>query len=549
MRKSGSMSMLDRLPPRAALAVAALVALWPAPACRPTPSGGALAELTAAPTEGRNLVVVLSDTHRFDYVTGFPGTVGDPTPNVARLLAEGVAFDNALTPVPISAPAYATLMTGLPPTAHGLLNNQQHLGPAPPLLQEALRAAGYRTAAVVSNAFCTAAHGFGRGFDHYWDQVEGRGKEGEIVTSEAIAWLEANAGAGPFFLFLAYMDAHTPYISPAVPPSLRVEVNGAWLRDERAENAHVVQRYPVTLQPGRTTITLTFLDSDGPATPADGPSPLHVKGLRLASGRPLERTAGVVEVEGTGFERLANRAELAVDLPGREPVVDELVFRCHRAYRPERIPSFYEAGVRSFDAAFGRLRDHLVDAALWDDAVVVFVSDHGEMLGEHGAWGHVEHLWQESLRVPLVVKAPGVAGGRWDSTRLGLADLHDLLLDLALGPDPARAAAAASRRERTFVAATYPPEGGRFQVAALAGGLKVVVDETGAERAFDLEADPAELHDLLPLAADDPELAELLAAARSELRAAAAAETLDLDSLTPDERDRLRALGYLDDGS
>jgi len=541
--------IFDRLWRPAVVSVLVGIIVSTVAGCPSAPPPDRLGELGASSAAGSNLIVVLSDTHRLDHVTGFASGISDPTPNVARLMADGIAFSNALTPVPISAPAYATLMTGRSPIVHGLLNNNQHLGSELPLLQEELERAGYRTAAVVSNPFCSAAFGFDRGFGFFWDQVEGHGKEGEVVTREAISWLKANGDDRPFFLFLAYMDAHSPYISAAVPPSLRVTVNGVWLRDERAENTHVVQRYPVDLRPGRNRITLSFIDLGEPATPPEAPSPLHLTGLHLASGRKLERVSGVAEVEGTSFERLANRAELVVDLPDRKPTTDELVFRCHRRYRPEQVPALYEAGVRSFDTSFGHLLDHLRETGLYDDAIVVFVADHGEMLGEHDAWGHVEHLDQPTLRIPLVVKAPGVPGGRIDTTPLGLSDLHDLLLDLTLGPDPTRSEARKARRNAPFLAATYPPEGGSLQVAAIENGLKVLIDAAGATHAFNVIDDPDETADLLPARSDDPDIADLLGAASAELAAAAAVEHLELESLTADELDRLRALGYLEDPS
>ena len=514
--------------------------------CAPVPPPTGTTRLVSPESRGRNIILVLSDTHRLDFTSGFSPKIDGPTPHVASLVRNGVAFDNAWTPVPISAPAYATLMTGLLPIDHGLVNNQQKLSPAHPLLQEELREAGYRTAAIVSNLYCSSGHGFARGFDHFWDEVEGRGKEGGIVTSEAIEWLESLTDDEPFFLFVAYMDAHVPYISNTMSPSLRIQVNGARVRDTVAENSHIEQRFPISLQPGRNTITLSFLDLDGPALPADAPSPLHITGLRLASGRVLERSTGVVEVEGTRYERLANRAELVID--NREPTTidEELVFRCFRKYRPERIPAFYEAGVRSFDRSFGRLMSHLMHKDLFDDAIIIFVSDHGEMLGEHDAWGHVGHLYEESLRIPLIIKAPGLQGGVREPTRFGLRNLHDLILTMACGPDDGRDRAMEARSQAPFVAVTFPPEAPSLQVAVIRDRLKVILEAGGGHRVFDIETDPEECTDIAGFLPDDPEIQALLAIARTELAAAATAESLDLGALSPDERDRLMALGYLD---
>jgi hypothetical protein len=496
-----------------------------------------------------DIVLILSDTHRLDHLSGFAPGAKELTPNIATLMRDGVTFTEAYSPVPISAPAYASLLTGLRPVEHGLLNNQQHLGPDFRLLQESLQDLGYRTAAVIGNPFCSSAHGFGRGFDSYWDQVDGHGKEGEIITGEAIRWLDSSPGDTPFFLFAAYMDAHTPYIAEEIPPSLRIEFNGKWLRDERAENAHIEQRYDLVLQPGENQVTLSFLDAGIPALPPDAGSPLHFKDLRMASGLPLERTQSIIPIEGTPYERINNRAMLTVTNGQDHPVTDELVFRCFRKYRPEVIPSYYKAGIQSFDQSAGRLIDHLRDRGLYDRAVIIFVSDHGEMLGEHQAWGHVPHLFQETIRVPLVIKAPGLDAGIANSTPLDLTDLHGLVLDLATGDRAGFDGVLDSAGRATLLGATYPPEAGTLQASAIRANLKVILTIDGEIKAFDLETDPHEEHDIYPQMNLDPRIEALVESARDELTAAAGTETLDLEALSEEERDRLRALGYLDSGS
>jgi len=518
----------------------------------PAPAGDDPMPLPAElDTRSRNVVVVLSDTHRADHALPGEGA-GRPAPNVGLLARDGAVFTAARTPVPISAPAYATLFTGVPPSRHGLLNNQQQLGPELPVLAERLGQAGYRTAAVVSNPFCSAGHGFGRGFDHFWDGVEEHGKEGELVTGEAIRWLESRDAGQPFFLFVAYMDAHTPYVAEGIPPSLLVAVDGEPRRILRAENAHLLQRLPLRLAPGRHRVTLTFLEeTDGgelhPAEPADGWSPLHVTELGVSEPVALRAASGVREAaEDPSFRQLGNRAVLELTNPTAAPVDAELRFRCYRRYGPENVPGFYRAGVRSFDHHFGRLLAHLQERGLYDDAVVVFLSDHGEMLGEDGAWGHVPHLRDETLRIPLVVKAPGLPAGASIDRPIELGDLHHLLLALATGELPEGAADRFpfTPEPEQLLAATYPPEGGVLQVVVRRGDLELRLDGEGHATLHDVTgADPE--RDLLPDRRNDPGVRRMLAAAREEMRRVAELETLDPGSLTEEERGRLRALGYL----
>ena len=117
---------------------------------------------------------------------------------------------------------------------------------------------------------------------------------------------------------------------------------------------------------------------------------------------------------------------------------------------------------------------------------------------------------------------------------------------MTCGPEDKRDRAMAARRRAPFVAATYPPEAPDLQVAVVQDRLKIVVDATGGLGVFDLETDPEETTDISDRLSTDPLMGALLATARSELAAAAEAESLDLAALSPEAKDRLRALGYLD---
>ena len=523
--------------------VAVCLVLWILPACRErTPRA-------TPPRAGRNIIVVLSDTHRLDFVSGFNFSVDAPTPNVARLVKDGLSFSRAYTAIPISAPSYASILSGLPPGRHGLLNNGQKLSGELSLLPELLHELGYRTAGIVSNPFCSASYGFDRGFDTFWDGVEGIGKEGEIVTSEAIDWLrknDAEPDRRPFFLFLAYMDAHVPYIVQGMPPSLRMAVNGKRVRDGVAENSHIVQHWPVQLQPGPNTIELSFLEDSRPVEATDDWSPLYLKDLRLSGTQQPDQLLGFHREKEGSFQRMANRARLLVSNSKNCPVEEELIFRCFRQYRQENIPSFYETGVRSFDRNFGALLDVLQDMGLYRETIILFLSDHGEMLGEHGQWGHVGHMWQESLRVPLIIKAPGVREGGVISRPVSLSQLRDLMIGLAdSGKLEIEGKGRTSRVGRLF-AATFPPEAPQLQIAVIGERYKVILPEQGPCRGFDLEGDVHEKTNLCGSGEMAPELSTLISAGRRMLERLKSSRQLDLNNLSLEERDSLRALGYLD---
>ncbi len=171
------------------------------------------------PEEARiptNVLLITVDTLRPDALGWVAGK--NTTPAIDALAAEGFRFPAASSPVPITQPAHASLLTGLLPRRHGVRDNGQVLGPGPATLGERLGGAGYATAAVVSGYPLAAEFGLDRGFDHYDDQLTaGEGGRYERpaaeTTAAALAWLAAVAE--PWFLWVHYYDPHDPYAPPA----------------------------------------------------------------------------------------------------------------------------------------------------------------------------------------------------------------------------------------------------------------------------------------------------------------------------------------------
>lgn len=169
----------------------------------------------ARPETAPNLLLITVDTLRPDALGWIGG--GSHTPVIDRLAAEGFAFSAAVSPVPLTLPAHATMFSGLDPVRHGVHDNHQVLGVEPVLLAERLRQAGYETAAFVSGYPLTAGFGLARGFDHYDDRLttgDGAWLErpaGE-TTAAAVDWL-ATAGE-PWLVWVHYYDAHLPYEPP-----------------------------------------------------------------------------------------------------------------------------------------------------------------------------------------------------------------------------------------------------------------------------------------------------------------------------------------------
>jgi arylsulfatase A-like enzyme/tetratricopeptide (TPR) repeat protein len=212
----------------------------------------------------------------------------------------------------------------------------------------------------------------------------------------------------------------------------------------------------------------------------------------------------------------------------------------------------YAGEVAFMDAAIGRLLDALDARGLAAETLVVAVADHGEGLGEHGEPTHGYFLYDSTLRVPLVLAGPGVPPGLVVSGSVTLADLAPTLLD-ALGLDPGGGGRSFwSELLRGRVASRpalleNPAIHRQFGWAELAGlradGWKWIAAPT--PELYDLTADPAETRNLAraePLRAAS--LGERLARMRSGAAVPGGAR-----GLSPEQEERLAALGYLSSGA
>ncbi len=179
-------------------------------------------ELSPGALTGWNVLLISLDTVRRDHV-GCYGHRGIQTPVLDGLARDGIRFDQAVTPVPMTLPGHATMLTGLNPQHHGArVNGLFSLNEKVPTLPEVLRRNGYQTGAIVSAFVLDRRFGLNRGFDLYDDDLSHgrhpfkfgyRERGGDQVTEAATAWLRAHAG-GRFFLFLHYFDPHWPYSAP-----------------------------------------------------------------------------------------------------------------------------------------------------------------------------------------------------------------------------------------------------------------------------------------------------------------------------------------------
>ena len=233
--------------------------------------GTACAPSRRPAAEPRNVVLITVDTLRADHL-GCYGAPAVETPAIDRLAADGVRFENAFSPVPLTLPAHWTVLSGLQPWRHGVIDNGMTL-PAPPtppivLLAERFAAAGYDTAAFVAAFVLHRSFGLNRGFATYddgpaadaaLDQAFHATAPADERVGRALDWLRRDRQQ-PFFLWLHLFDPHAPY---EPPPAFRALYAGRPYDGEIAFVDTQVARLLAGLErAGLTGKTLVVLLSD-----------------------------------------------------------------------------------------------------------------------------------------------------------------------------------------------------------------------------------------------------------------------------------------------
>jgi arylsulfatase A-like enzyme len=437
---------------------------------------------------GPDVLLVTVDTLRQD--EAFP-PAGSPVtmPNLARLAKEGTLFDRALSAAPCTVPSVAAIMTGRLPSSLGMTDPfDMRIGLGDPLASRLARR-GWRTGAVVANGFAVPRSGFRSGFER-------------LVPPWIHGPLAEPIFASRFLDGLSRLLLARPLRDP-----LRAE-GAAPLVDRALEWLGEKDDRPFFLW-------LHFNDPHSPYFDAEG---------NAAGGGSLRDRSGLFS------ERLGDLDAWRI---GREELLG--------AYRAE---------LARVDLALGRLIEALAKRGTLDRTLVVVVSDHGEEFRDHGGYFHGATLYEEMLRVPLVVRWPASlpegARGIRIGTRVRTIDVAPTISDvlglpvdryegqslrpLLVGPE--------SEPDRDAIA-----EGTCFfepRVAWYQESRKLVLTRDGAPVDFrDLVLDPKETGPSIEIPAETMARARGWLEPRRALLRGAAGEGRRRDEAN------LRALGYL----
>ncbi|MBL9216828.1 MAG: sulfatase-like hydrolase/transferase [Opitutaceae bacterium] len=457
-----------------------------------------------------DVILIMCDQWRPDCL-GFLGHPVVRTPHLDALAARGAAFVNAYCASPLCSPARGSWLTGRYPHAHGQLRNYgskagrpgAQMDPAVPTLGDAFKRAGYRCG-IVGPWHLGDDHRPQHGFEDGWETYRYQ-------------------GAGRPDRFYDYVRAQgLPNVYDRKDPAMTARVV------EEPGFGRCVYTTCDDLRQQRTTWTvdrgLAFLERHG-----GGPEPaflfLSVKDPHPIIAPPRDLLAlyppAELPLPPNLDDPLAGKPRYQTEAPYRLPVpVDRAAFR--------RLLAHYYALLTHVDREVGRIVAHLERAGRLDNTLLAFISDHGEMLGEHGLLAK-NKFYEPSVRVPCLVSLPGrVRAGQRVRTPLAGVDLAPTLLDLAGAPPLAdidgRSLAAALRAGRepepqpVFAELCSPAaqKGRTDDESGLAahlmvrdGDWKYVRNRDDLDELYDLAADPGEMVNLAAEASSAPRIARL----------------------------------------
>ncbi len=163
--------------------------------------------------DGPNVILISLDTTRADRLSSY-GYSRNTSPNIDKLAAQGVLFENAYSQAPWTLPAMATVHTSLYPTEHGVIYGNVAIKGNLITLAEYLKNNNYKTMAITTHSFVDSNHGFSQGFDIF-DELNHRGNDdisSERISQKAIELISDNKD-DKFFLWVHYFDPHAAYIN------------------------------------------------------------------------------------------------------------------------------------------------------------------------------------------------------------------------------------------------------------------------------------------------------------------------------------------------
>jgi arylsulfatase A-like enzyme/lysophospholipase L1-like esterase len=388
-----------------------------------------------------NIVFIFSDDHALNAISAYGGPLKDvaPTPNIDRIAKDGTVFTRSYCGNSICGPSRATVLTGKHSAINGFIDNSgSRFDSTQQTFPKLLQKSGYQTSVIGKWHLASDPVGF-----DYWDILDdqgyyyqpefltpaGRTKEQgyvtEVITEKALAWLENGRDkTKPFLLMFQHKAPHRNWspgpnelgvfdgVTIPEPPTLfdDYENRDASLKKQQLEIA-------------RNMSWENDMKFDGPNQFPKYFNP--GKNLELSRMTP-EQLAGY-----KGAYKAENDQFIADMQAGK---LDE---KAITRWKYQRYVKDYLRSVRGVDQSVGKMLDYLDKSGLSKNTIVIYASDQGFYLGEHG-WYDKRWMYEESLAMPFIIRWPGVTKpGTRNASLIQNIDYAPTFLEAANVPVPA----------------------------------------------------------------------------------------------------------------
>ncbi|MCH2181394.1 MAG: sulfatase [Mariniblastus sp.] len=405
------------------IALFSLMALW----LISSPVQFVAAQSPRSKDDRPNIVIIYSDDHA-QHAVGAYGSRMNQTPAIDRLARDGMRFNNSFVANAICGPARATLLTGLHSHANGMTANNTRFRDDLPTFAKGLQAAGYQTAMIGKWHIPTKPNGFdywaikrGGYYNSEFETPDGKetskGHITDVITERSVDWMRDTAQQNrPFLVWISHSAVHRTwapagrhldrYADRDIPPPNNLH------DDYQGRN------------PGASTAQMRVSRDLFPAYDLK----LPVTGdqiLDRAAARQLDQMTDEQRERWDAAFVPRNDAFAEAGLAGRQ----------RTEWNYQRYIKNYLRCVDGIDESVATVRGFLEKNSLADNTIVIYSSDQGFFLGDHG-WYDKRWMYEESFRTPLLIYWPGVTTPQSTSDHLVQnIDIAPTLLEMA-GAEP-----------------------------------------------------------------------------------------------------------------
>jgi arylsulfatase A-like enzyme len=346
-----------------------------------------------------NIIIIISDDHALSTIGAYGAKYG-ATPNIDRIAKEGAVFRNAFVNNSLCAPARATLLTGKYSHANGLRDNHDEFDAKQDVFPRRMQQAGFQTAWIGKWHLKTYPDGF-----DYWNVVPGQGQYynpsfigmngdttksvgycTDIITDQALSWISNRDQNKPFCIIIGQKAPHR-----------------TWMPDLQDLGKYDKTNFP---------LPANFYDNYDKRIAAKGQDMNIVNTLKLGYDLKMKSDTSDKVNSATAFTVRMNPAQrkawnsyydqIEADFLKRKLTGKELL-----EWKFQRYMKDYLSTTLSLDRNVGRVLEYLKANKLEENTIVIYTSDQGFYMGEHG-WFDKRFMYEESMHAPFVVRYPGV---------------------------------------------------------------------------------------------------------------------------------------------